>query len=99
MDDVYYTTHLKPKVDIILLKMDSGDAWFADASINGTPFRLLMDSGAIKSVMSSKRFMSILDLFRPNLCYTRMKLQVENGEVLNAMGVACISIQMYGYML
>ncbi len=47
------------------------------------------------SVMSSKLFMS--DLFRPNLCNTRMKFQVVNREVLNAMGIAHVSIQMYGY--
>ncbi len=38
MEDVSYTTRSKPKTDIILLKMDSGDAWFADASVNGTNF-------------------------------------------------------------
>ncbi len=79
MDDVYYTTRWKPKADIILLKMDSGDAWFADASVNGTPFKFLMDSGASKSVMSSKQ--SIPEVFRPNLCNTRKKFQVANGEV------------------
>ncbi len=26
VDNVYYTTHSKPKSDVILLKMDSGDA-------------------------------------------------------------------------
>ncbi len=41
MDDVYYTSHSKPKADVVLLKLDSCDAWFADASINGTPFRFL----------------------------------------------------------
>ncbi len=51
-DDVYYTTRSKPKSDVILLKMNSGDAWFADASVNGTSFKLLMDTGAYKSVMS-----------------------------------------------
>ncbi len=54
-----------------------------------------MDSGASKSVMSSKLFMSIPELFRPKLCNTRMKFQVANGEVLNAIGVAHVSIQMY----
>ncbi len=34
VDDVYYTSHSKPKADVVLLKLDSGDAWFADASIN-----------------------------------------------------------------
>ncbi len=38
LDDVYHTTRSKPKSDVILLKMNSGDAWFADASVNGTPF-------------------------------------------------------------
>ncbi len=33
VDDVYYTTCSKPKEDIILLKMDSSDAWFTDASL------------------------------------------------------------------
>ncbi len=54
VDDVYYTTRTKPKSDVILLKMYSGEAWFANASVNGTPFKFLMDSGAGKSVMSSK---------------------------------------------
>ncbi len=96
-DDVYYTTHSKPKSDIILLKMNSGDALFADASVNGTAFKFLMDTGASKSVMSLKHFMSIPEMFRPQLCNTRMKFQVANGEVLLSMGVAQVSIQMYGY--
>ncbi len=98
MDDVYYTTHSKPKKDVVLLKMDTGDAWFADSSINGTPFKFLMDSGASKSVMSSKWFMSIPDVFRPQLCNSNMKFQVANEEVITSIGVAHISIQMYGYM-
>ncbi len=97
LDDVYYTTRSKPKSDAILLKMDSGDSWFADASVKGTAFKFLMDTGASKSVMSSKNFMSIPEMFRPQLCNTRMKFQVDNGEVLSSMGVAHISIQMYGY--
>ncbi len=75
VDDVYYTTRTKPKSDVILLKMDSGEAWFANASVNGTPFKFLMDSGASKNVMSSKLFMSIPELFRPKLCNTRIKFQ------------------------
>ncbi len=97
VDDVYYTTRTKPKWDVILLKMDSGEAWFANASVNGTPFKLVMDSRASKGVMSSKWFMSIQELFRPKLCNTRMKFQVATVEVLNAIGVAHVSIQMYGY--
>ncbi len=97
VDNVYYLTQTKPKSDVILLKMDSGEAWFANASVNGTSFKFFMDSGASKSVMSSKRFMSIQELFQPKLCNTRMKLQVANGEVLNAVGIAHVSIQMYGY--
>ncbi len=77
--------------------MDSGEAWFANASVNGTPIKFLMDSGASKSVMSSKRFMSVPELFQPKLCNTRMKFHVANGEVLNAIGVAHVSIQMYVY--
>ncbi len=73
------------------------EAWFANASVNGTPFKFLMDSGASKSFMSLKRFMSIPELFRPKLCNTRMKFQVANGEVLNAIVVAHVCIQMYGY--
>ncbi len=46
----------KLKSDVILLKMDSGDVWFAEASVNGTAFKFLMDNGARKSVMSSKCF-------------------------------------------
>ncbi len=56
-----------------------------------------MDTGASKSVMSSKCFISIPDMFRSQLCNTRMKFQVANGEVLSSMGVAHVSIQMYGY--
>ncbi len=97
MDDVYYMTRTKPKSDVTLLKMDSDEAWFANASVNGTSFKFLMDLGASKSVMSSKQFMSIPELFRPKLCNTRMQFQVANGEVLNAIGVAHVSIQMYGY--
>ncbi len=97
VDDVYYTTRAKPKSDIILLKMDSGEAWFANASVNGTPFKFLMDSRASKSVMSSKRYMSIPELFRHKLCNTRMKFLVANGEVLNDIGVAHESIQMHRY--
>ncbi len=78
MDDVYYMTGTKPKSDIILLRMDSGEAWFANAFVNGTPFKFLMDSGASKCVMSLKRFMSIPELFRPKLCITRIKFQVAN---------------------
>ncbi len=96
VDDVYYTTHSKLKTDVILLKMDSGDVWFADASINGTPFKFLMDIDASKIVMSLKRFMSIPEMFRPQLCNTRMKFQVANGEALTSMGVAHVSLQMYG---
>ncbi len=90
-------TRTKPKSDVILLIMDSGEAWFANASVNGTPFKFLLDSGASKSVMSSKLFMSIPELFRPKLCNTRMTFQVANGEVLNAIGIAYVSIKMYGY--
>ncbi len=97
VDDVYYTTCSKPKSDVILLKMDSGDAWFADASVNGTAFKFKMDTGASKSVMSSKCFMSIPEMFLPQLYNTRMKFQIANGEVLSSMGVAHLSIRMYGY--
>ncbi len=63
MEYVYYKTRTKPKSDVILLKMDSGEARSANASVNGTPFKFLMDSGASKSVISSKWFMSIPELF------------------------------------
>ncbi len=62
VEDVYYPTRSKPKLDVILLKMDSGDACFADASVIGTAFKFLMDTGASKSVMSSKHFMSIPEI-------------------------------------
>ncbi len=62
-DNVHHTTQSKPKSDVISLKMNSGDAWFADASVNGTSFKFLMDTGANKSVMSLRRFMSIPELF------------------------------------
>ncbi len=71
--------------------MDSDKAWFANASFNGTPFKFHMDSGESKSVML------IPELFRPKVYITRMKFQVANGEVLNAIGVVYVSIQMYGY--
>ncbi len=64
MDDVYHTTRSKPKSEVILLKMDSRDARFAYASANRTSFKFLMDTQANKSVMSSKRFMSIPEKFR-----------------------------------
>ncbi len=63
MEDVYYTTRPKPKSDIILLKMDSGESWFANAPVNGTPFKFLMDSEASKSVIScSCQFQNCFDL-------------------------------------
>ncbi len=93
----FYTTRTQPTSDVIILNMDSGEAWFVNASVNGTPFKFLMDSGASKSVMSSTRFMSIPEYFRPKLCNTWTKFQVANGEVLNAIGVAHVSIQMYVY--
>ncbi len=48
VDDVYYTTRFKLKLDVILLKMDSGDTWFADAPVNGTHFKFLMDTEVAK---------------------------------------------------
>ncbi len=63
VDDVYYTTCSKPKSDVILLKMDSGDACFVDTSIKGTSFKFLMYTRASKCVMSSKWFMSIPEMF------------------------------------
>ncbi len=97
MDDVYYTTQTKLKSDVILLKLDSGEAWFANGSVNGTPFKFVMDSGASKSVMSLKLFMSITELFQSKLCNIRMKFKVANGELLNAIGVAHASTKMYWY--
>ncbi len=70
VDDVYYTTRSKPKSDVILLQIDSSDAWFADVSVNGTNFKFLMDTGDSHCVMSSKHFMSISEMFRPQLCNT-----------------------------
>ncbi len=97
VDYVFEKIQQKPKSDVILLKMNSGDAWFADASVNGTSFKFLMDTGAIKSVMSSKRLMSIPKSFQPKLYNRRMKFQVANGEVLSSIGVAHVTIQMYDY--
>ncbi len=34
LDNVYQTICSIPKADVVLLKMNSGDAWFADASVN-----------------------------------------------------------------
>ncbi len=56
-------TKTKPKSGVILLKMDSCEAWLTNAYVNGTPFKFLMDSGASKSVKSLKWFMSIPELF------------------------------------
>ncbi len=97
MDDVHQTIRSKPKADVVLLKINSGDAWFANASVNGTKFKFLMDTGASKSVMSMKSFKSIPELFRPQLHNMRMRFQVANGEVLLSMGVAHVTICMYGY--
>ncbi len=96
-DDVYYTTRPKPKSDVILLKMNSGYAWFADAYVNGTSFKFLMDTGASKRGMSSRRFMPIPEVFRPQLYNMKMRFQVANGEVISSMGVTHVTIQMYGY--
>ncbi len=54
VDDVYHMIRPKPKSDLVLLKTSSCDAWFAHASVNGTSFKFLMDTGASKSVMSMK---------------------------------------------
>ncbi len=97
MDDVYQTNDSKPKADVVLLKMNSGDAWFADTSVNGAKFKFLMDTGASKSVMSMKCFKSIPDLFRPQLYNMNIRFQVTNKEVLPSMGVAHVTICMYHY--
>ncbi len=47
--------------------------------------------------MSSKRFLSIPEMFRPKLNNTRIKFQDANREALNAMGVTHVSVQMHGY--
>ncbi len=77
--------------------MGSGDAWFAHACVNGTSSKFLMDTGAINSVMSMKRFLSIPELFRSKLYNTKMRFQVANREVIASMGVAHVTISMYGY--
>ncbi len=97
VDDVYQTIRMKPKSDVVLLKIGSGDALFVDASVNGTSFKFLMDTGASKSIMSMKRFLTIPELFRPTLYNTKMKFQVANGEVIASMGVAHVTISMYGF--
>ncbi len=48
VNDVYHRTHSKPKSGVIFLKMDSGDAWFANTFVNGTSFKFLMDTGKAK---------------------------------------------------
>ncbi len=48
MDDVYQTICSKSKSDVVPLKINSGDAWFADASVNGTSFKFLIDTGLVK---------------------------------------------------
>ncbi len=97
VDNVYQMIRLKPKSDVILLKMNSGNAWFADASVNGTSFMFLMDTGTSKSVMSVKQFLTISELFRPTSYNMKMKFQVANREVTASMGVAHIIISMYSY--
>ncbi len=97
VEAVYQTNHSRPKADVVLLKMNSGDAWFADASVNATKFKFLMDTGASKSVMSMKFLKSIPDLFRPQLYNTNIRFQVANRDVLPSMGVAHVTICMYGY--
>ncbi len=97
LDDVYRMTRSKPKSDVILLKMNSCDGWFVDASVYRTPFKFLKDTGASKSVMSSKRFISIPELFRLQFYNTRMRFQVANGEALSSMGVAHVTIRMHVY--
>ncbi len=77
--------------------MNCGDAWFADESVNGTSFKLLMDTGDSKSVISLRRFMSIPKLFKPQLYNMRMRFQVAN-RVISSMGVAHVTMQMFGYM-
>ncbi len=57
---------------------------------------LLME--LFSSIMSSKRFMSVPELFQPKLCNTRMKFQVANVDILNAIGVTRVPIQIYGYI-
>jgi len=51
----------------ILLKMNTGEAWFVSSEVNGIPMDFLVDTGAAKSVMSYKRYMSIPDNKRPKL--------------------------------
>ncbi len=94
---MYQTFRSRPKANVVLLKKNSCDAWFADASVNVTKFKFLMDTGASKSVMSMKCFKSIPELFRPQLYNMNMRFQVANGEVLSSMGVAHVTICMYGY--
>ncbi len=77
--------------------MNYGNAWFGDASVNGTSFKFLIDTGASKSVISSKRFLSIPELFRPQLYNTRKKFMVANKEVISFIGVAHVTIDIYGY--
>ncbi len=97
LDYLHQTIRSKPKADVVLLKMNSGDAWVAVASVNGTKFKFLMDIGASKSFMSMKSFRSIPELFRQQLHNPRMRFQVANGEVLPSMGVAHVTICRYGY--
>ncbi len=40
--------------------------------------------------------MSIPEVFRPQLYNTKMRFQVANAEVISLMGVAHVTIQMYG---
>ncbi len=89
LDDVYQTIQPKPKSDVILLKSNSVDARFADASVNRTPFKFLVDTVVSKIVMSLRRFLSTPELCHPGLYNTRMKLQVANVEVISAMCRSC----------
>ncbi len=42
--------------------------------------------------------MSNPEIVRSKLCNTRITFQVASGEVINSMGVAHISVQMYGHI-
>ncbi len=58
MDDVYYTSCSKPKANVVC------DAWFADASFNGTPFKFLMDS-FLQNIITCLAYYYQLTLKRP----------------------------------
>ena len=97
IDDVFQTRQQRTKADVVLLSLDTGESWFAETVTCGVPMNFLMDTGASKSVMSHRKFMSIPETERPRLGKMNVKFQVANGEVIAALGGAHMAIDLYGH--